>query len=167
MAAGDAGAARDSGPPDAAPPPSPTGEEAELPPVGDAAALAAWLEGGAYRSWSCEEDAHAPRPPSGHSPNRVCSNRLASQHGAGEYPVGAASVKELFDDAGENVVGYAVARKMAAGQGEAWFWFEQIGSNVIANGLGDTGTPKTVCARCHARAGTTSFGHDMVFTQVR
>ncbi len=76
-------------------------------------------------------------------------------------------MKELFDDAGENVVGHAVAVKIADGQGEAWYWFEQIGSRVIANGPGDAGPARSVCVRCHNRAGTTLFGHDMVFTQVR
>lgn len=140
----------------------------ELPPTESAAALEAWIAGGYYKSWACEAMPHPSRPPSGHSPNRVCSNRTASAHDAGEYPVGAASVKELYDTTGQSIVGYAVARKMAVGGGESWYWYERLDSaGVIANGLGTSGTPKTVCAGCHKRAGTSTFGHDMVFTQVR
>lgn len=142
--------------------------EAELPPAATAQQMDAWLAAGHYRSWTCETDVHAARPPSGHSPNRICSNALASAHGDGEYPVGAASVKELYDDAGRNVIGYAVARKLGAGGGESWYWYERLdGVGVVAAGKGDDGTPKRVCVRCHARAGSSTFGHDAVFTQVR
>lgn len=142
-------------------------EVTQLPPIGAAASIEEWLAAGHYKSWACEDAPHAARPPSGHSPNRICSNALASGHGAGEYPIGSASVKELYDDEGTRIVGYAVARKVGAGGGEAWHWFERLeGAGVIANGLGTEGTPKRVCARCHARAGAATFGHDQVFTQV-
>ena len=137
----------------------------EIPPT-TAEALDTWLATRAYASWTCESAPHASRPPSGHATNRICSNRALSTHEAGEYPIGAASVKELFDDAG-NVTGHAVATKVAAGGGESWYWYEKIGDRVIAAGVGTSGTPKTVCTRCHLRAGDATFGHDLVFTQVR
>jgi hypothetical protein len=140
----------------------------QLPPTGSAAVIDTWLAAGYYKTWACEAAPHTARPPSGHSPNRVCSNSKASAHQTGEYPVGAASVKELYDDSRTRIVGYAVATKVATGGGEIWYWYERLDANgVIANGLGTSGVPKTVCTRCHNRAGTSTFGHDMVFTQVR
>ncbi|MFO0737294.1 MAG: hypothetical protein U0270_15495 [Labilithrix sp.] len=139
----------------------------ETPPVDSADSLDAWLARGAYRGWRCETSAHPSRPPSGHAQNRICSNLALSEHGGGEFPVGAVSVKELFDDSGTTVTGHAVAVKVAPGAGgAAWYWYEKVDGRLIAAGTGDTGTPKTVCTRCHARAGAATFGHDMVFTQV-
>ncbi len=141
----------------------------ERPPVEDGLdAIHAWIAEGHYKRWRCEDAAHDSRPPSGHSPNRICSNAVASAHDAGEYPVGAVTFKELYSDDASQIVGYALAVKVAPGGGEAWHWFEELDGRVIANGRGDTGTPKRVCVGCHKRAGTTvSFGHDLVFTQVR
>src|SRR4051812_36719490 len=78
---------------------------AQLPPMGRVA-VEAWLTGGAYRAWHCEPMSHAPRSPSPHGFNRICSNdALSAFTGTGEYPVGSAAVKELYDAAGTNVVG--------------------------------------------------------------
>jgi hypothetical protein len=139
----------------------------QLPPTG-AVALQAWLAKGYYKSWKCEAAARDSRPPSGHSPNRVCSNALASAHGTGEYPVGAASVKELFDDSKSRIIGYAVEVKVARGAGESFYWFEVVeGSGVVADGPGSAPGPKGICVGCHSRAGTGTFGHDLVYTQIR
>ncbi len=135
------------------------------PPQGQAA-LDAWLATGAYKSWACEV---APQQRRGaHGANRVCSNSLASAAGPGAYPVGAASVKELYDNNGQ-INGYAVSKHVAVeGEGAGWYWYERIGSRVIADGLGDAGTAKRVCASCHAAAWQGSAaGHDFVYVQVR
>lgn len=142
-------------------------DDPELPPLDSAAAIDRWIAKGYYRSWACEASAHDSRPPSGHSPNRICSNAKLASHGAGEYPRGAATVKELYDDAGTSIVGYAVATKVGPGAGESWHWYERLGTRIVANGLGNAGPARTICTRCHLRAGPATFGHDLIFTQVR
>ena len=82
----------------------------QLPPTTGRTDVEAWLTAGFYKSWSCEPTSHAKRSPSPHDQNRICSNAaLSGFAGTGEYPVGAAGVKELFDDTGKTIVGYAVA----------------------------------------------------------
>ncbi len=153
----DAGLARDAG--------SAPGDD-QTPPTGDAAAIRAWLDAKAYTRWTCEASPHPARPGSAHSANRICANTLAAAHGAGEFPAGAAMVKELYDSGGK-VTGYATSLKTRPGAGEAWYWYEVLGTSVVANGLGDTGSPKTLCAACHAGAGAGTTGHDFVYTQVK
>ena len=152
--------------------------DAQTPAQGYAA-VTAWIEGGDYLDWTCEPAPHDPRSPSPHGPNRICSNDLLSAHGAGEYPVGSASVKELYDASSTNIVGYAVALHTTAGtEGGDWYWYEVVpldsaaphGPNgVVADGTGESGTPMTICVSCHAGAGSDSghSGHDMVYTQVQ
>jgi hypothetical protein len=142
------------------------GADAQLPPT-TVGGMKEWLATGQYKSWHCEPRAHPARPPSAHDMNRICQNDLASGHGAGEYPVGAASVKELFDAAG-GLRGYSVNRHVAAGtNGGSWYWFESIGDAVDAAGTGDFGVAKASCVACHSLAGTGGYpGHDFVWTQV-
>lgn len=141
----------------------------QLPDTGDEATVNAWIAKGDYKQWKCEAAPHAARPPGAHGRNRICSNKLLSEHGAGEYPVGAAGVKEIYDNASSNIVGYAMYRKMAAGAGEAWYWFETLDDGgLVANGLGNAGVARTVCVKCHRDAGLMgNLGHDLVFTQVK
>ena len=140
--------------------------DAQTPPTTSAQAIQTWIAAGSYKAWHCEPTAHAPRAPSPHtSQNRVCSNDLLSATGPGEYPIGAASVKELVTDG--QIAGQAVYVKDRTGGGESFVWFEANGSSVAAFGHGDSGTPKDVCVGCHANAGPSHFGHDFVFTQVK
>lgn len=149
------------------PPPPATAGNDQTPATGDAAAVKAWLDTKAYTKWACEPAPHPRRTGSGHSANRICSNGLLSAHGAGEYPVGAASVKELFDG-NNNLNGYAMLLKVKAGGAESFYWYENIGASVIANGTGDSGSAKSVCTGCHSGAGANGqSGHDFVFTQVK
>jgi len=144
------------------------GDEKQTPPMGKDK-IEAWLSAGHYKSWKCEETSHAARSPSGHSDNRTCSNDKLSKAGdSGDYPVGAASVKELFD-AGKKLNGYAVFLKTTAGSGgDKWYWYERIGSSTIADGQGTKGSAKSICVGCHSRAGTEGLaGRDSVFTQVK
>ena len=147
-----------------------TSGDAQLPAIGDAATVLAWLDSGAYKAWACESERHAARPGSGHSSNRICSNAALSGHpdGAGEFPIGSAGVKELYNASG-NVIGFAMYRKLAAGAGDSWWWYEGFRGSVVANGRGDSGSAKSVCTGCHALAGSsaTRTGHDSVYTQVR
>src|SRR5262249_31206640 len=127
----------------------------QLPPA-NAADLEVWLTAAYYRSWRCEPAVHAPPPPSPHSLDRICQNDLASSHGAGEYPVGSASVRELYTDSG-GLRGYSVNRHVSPGAGGAtWYWYEAVDGRVTADGTGDSGVPKTVCTACHSLAGTGS-----------
>jgi len=141
----------------------------DLPATGSAADTKAWLALGQYKTgtWKCEEAPHAARSPSPHGTNRICSNATLSGHGAGEFPVGSAGVKELYT--GAEITGYAVYRKLKAGGGEAWAWYEETGGTVVANGIGDSGVAKSVCVGCHTGAGSDAAhsGHDQVYTQVK
>lgn len=160
---------KDAGCPGAEGPISTPGD-AQTPPTGTDAEVSAWLAKGEYKSWTCEPSPHDARSPSPHGKNRICSNTTLSTHGAGEFPVGAAGVKELYDAAGTKIVGLAMYRKVAAGGGEAWYWFEKTDADgLIANGPGSSGVAKTVCVGCHSGAGSDAMhsGHDQVYTQVK
>jgi hypothetical protein len=127
----------------------------QLPPQGQAA-LKAWLAEGHYLAWSCESAAHAARPPGAHGENRICSNTALSTSTSGSYPVGAASVKELYGNG--QIAGFAVGRKVASGAGAStWYWYEGVGDTTIyADGVN-----VPLCVSCHQSA-----ARDHVFTQV-
>ena len=139
------------------------GGDAQTPPSGTTA-LEAWLAGGAYKAWACEAGPMDARPNGAHGRNRVCSNALAQKNSGGEYAVGAASVKELYDGGGA-IIGYAVSRHIKAGAtADSWYWYERSGSRVIADGVG-----VGLCDGCHKAAGSDAShqGHDYVYLQVR
>lgn len=152
----------------------------QLPPTTGRADIEAWLTAGHYMSWRCEPAAHAQRSPSPHGQNRICSNTtMSSFTGTGEYPVGAAAVKELFDDTGKTIVGYAVEVHTTAGNtGDAWYWYERVpasspaphdANGVVADGKGSSGPAQTICVGCHQAAGSDAghSGHNFVYTQVK
>jgi hypothetical protein len=163
--------------------------DSELPPTTGYQDLEVWLAQGYYKSWHCEASPHQARSPSPHGINRICNNAKvkAQPAGKGEYPVGAANVKELYDSAGTTIVGYSVAVHVSAGNDTAnWYWYERnpaLGlpakdgsSGLVADGVGPnegiagTATEK-VCTGCHAAAGsdashTTMDSHDFVYTHV-
>ncbi|HLL21237.1 MAG TPA: hypothetical protein VK427_03850 [Kofleriaceae bacterium] len=128
----------------------------QLPPRGSSD-VTDWLAQGHYLSWNCEPEAHPKRPGSGHGPNRICTNTaLSTATGDGPYPVGAAAVKEIFNDKGE-IRQYAIYRKVEATTGgDSWYWYEGKGSDIVANGEGDS-----TCTGCHGRA-----PRDFVYTVV-
>jgi hypothetical protein len=141
--------------PDASPvEPAPDAAADQVPPTGRAA-LEAWLETGAYLSWHCEAAPHPARPPGAHGENRICSNDAIAAAPDGELPVGAASVKELYD--GDARIGFAVAIKRQADSagGDGWYWFENFGGTIYADGDG-----VALCTGCHEDA------DDYVFTRV-
>ena len=145
-----AATARDAGS-DAAP------ISSQLPPIGSATELEQWLATGAYKQWACEKDPHPARSGSAHVANRICSNDLLSGSASGEFPIGSASVKELYDGSGR-ITGYAVGVRTQAGALDgAWFWYERVGTTTYANGAG-----VPLCANCHRGA-----PRDYIFTQVR
>jgi hypothetical protein len=134
---------------------------------------------GYYKSWTCESALHASRVPSPHGIDRVCSNTLihGNATGTGAWPVGAASVKELYANMTDTTPsGYAVYLKTAddtSAGGAAWYWYEQPPMMApVADGMGDSGGAKTICVGCHAAAGSdamhtpTPGGRDQVYTAV-
>jgi hypothetical protein len=133
-------------------------DDPQVPPRGHEDLLA-WLEAGFYESWACEPEAVAGRTPAHGERNRICTNDAlaAAPVGEGPYPVGAAAVKEVVDDAG-NIRIHAVYRKVdAAAGGDSWYWFEGNRGNIVANGEGDS-----TCTGCHSSA-----PRDFVFTVVQ
>jgi hypothetical protein len=140
-----------------------TDGDAQTPPTGDAAAITAWLQRGDYKAWACEPAKQAARGSSPHGENRVCSNTLLSASTAAEYPVGAAGVKEIFENGSATPTGYAIYRKMESGKGGAgWYWIAVSGTEVEVNSLGTSGVAKDVCVGCHDKA-----PKDQVFVQVK
>lgn len=154
-------------------------EDAQVPPITGKEAMRAWLAEGHYKDWHCEQAAHGPIAISPHGMQRICSNDKIATHGAGEYPVDSAAVKELYDKDGTMVVGYAVYRHVKAGMGgDSWYWFEEVPADsmaphdadgIVADGLGDSGPAMTICVGCHSATGIDAMhpGHDFVYTQVK
>jgi hypothetical protein len=130
-------------------------DDPQLPPRGHAA-LTSWLAAGHYKAWACEPAPHPARPQGAHGENRICSNAALSASASGAYPIGAASVKELYRNGA--IAGYAVGVKIAApAAGSSWYWYEAVGSSVIADAV-----DRPLCSGCHQGA-----PRDFVFTHVR
>ena len=151
--------------------------DAQTPPQGGVEAMKTWLATGDYKMWHCEKAEHASKDPSPHSFNRICSNdKLAGAGATGNFPAGAAGVKELWDKIGGKIIGYAVYVKADADSagGANWYWYEDnptipapVGP-IVADGYGTSGQPKTICVDCHSHAasGFAATARDFVFTQV-
>ena len=158
---------------------APIADEKQNPPTTGRVDVEAWLAKGLYKSWHCEAAQHDARSPSPHGKNRICSNDKTSANAGGEYAVDSAGVKELYDDTGMNVVGYAVYRHVTAGKtGDTWYWYERVPANspaphdangVVADGTGGSGPAKAICVGCHSATGSDAMhsGHDFVYTQVK
>jgi len=153
---------------------APSAGDPQTPPT-DTSRLAAWIARGYYLAWSCEPQVHDARSPSPHGANRVCSNDLVVDSATGDWPAGAASVKEIYDDATSNApTAHAVSLKLAADSdgGAAWYWSERLLDGSGSDGLGDRGTPKSTCVACHVAAGSdtahtpTPNGRDFIYTPV-
>ncbi len=170
-------------------PSSPDAGDPQLPPITGSADVESWLAQGHYKAWKCEPAPHAARSPSPHAINRICNNsKLAAQPaGPGEYPVGAAAVKELFSEDAGTIIGYAVEVHVSAGTNTSnWYWYERNPSlgapakngvaGVVADGIGPNegisgGPTEQVCTSCHRAAGSdaahqTTDSHDFVYTHV-
>jgi hypothetical protein len=145
---------------------SPTGPPPpsdQVPPLGQAK-LEPWLAAGTYKAWTCEKQISSPRAAPAmptligtHGRHRICTNDLLLASNTVPYPVGAASVKELFD-ANDGPYGYAVAVKVAPGTAaNTWYWYERIGRlatlQPVADGIGDDKSPTATCGNdCHSMA---------------
>lgn len=152
------------------------GDENSLPPLTGRVDIEAWLAEGHYKKWACQDGVQEPITISPHGKQRICSNNLVTGHATmDEYPVDASSVKELYDDAGANIIGYAVSRHTKAGtDGGSWYWYERVpldhpampdANGVVADGLGDSGNAMGLCVSCHSATGLDANhpGHDFVY----
>ena len=150
--------------------------DAQTPPQGGVATMKTWLATNDYKKWHCEAAEHASKEPSPHGFNRICSNdKLAGAGAMGNFPVGSAGVKELWDKMGGKIIGYAVYVKTEADSagGANWYWYEDNPTlnpmgGVVADGFGTSGNAKDICVGCHVKAasGFAATARDFVFTQV-
>jgi hypothetical protein len=145
-ASADAAPADAPGPEDPALAPGP-----QTPPRGQAA-LEPWLAEGHYRSWTCEPQIHPPRLNGAHGRHRICSNQRLLDSASGPYPVGAASVKELYE-APDKPNGFAVGLKITAGPGnDTWYWYERTGRLATLRPVADGVGTRACGEACHAMA---------------
>jgi hypothetical protein len=136
---------------DAGVPPDAASPDPQLPPQGQAA-LEPWLASGLYKLWTCEQGISDKRLNGAHGRHRICSNRLLIESAEGPYPVGAASVKELYAS-DDRPNGYAVGLKVAPGTDDsAWYWYERTGTSATSRPVADA-IGEAICGKeCHAAA---------------
>jgi hypothetical protein len=134
-------------------PSAPDGGSSQPPPQGQLA-VEAWLASGSYLQppWRCESGIMAPRLNGAHGRNRTCTNDILLGADSVPYPVGSASVKEMFD-AQSRPNGFAVSLKVAPGSGnDSWYWYERPGSSPTSRPVAD-GVAVDLCGgACHADA---------------
>jgi len=125
-----------------------TGVREELPPIDSVEILEAWLADGAYKQWAVESAVHPSTGPHGGNV-RTYVNAIALQSladGDPEHPTDAATVKELYGDSFDTIIGYAVSRKTQPQSlgGDTWYWYERVNATTYG---GELGTP--LCTGCH------------------
>jgi hypothetical protein len=87
-----------------------------------------------------------------HGRHRICSNDALVASSGPTYPVGAASVKELYFGADDRPNGFAVGIKVApGGASTTWYWYERTGTLPTLRPVADSVADKT-CAGCHVLA---------------
>ena len=143
---------------------------AETPSVSSAvptesAALFGFLKEGGYKNFTAKESAaHASRGPHAKFgwPVRVfLDSKMDASLKAGNvsHPAGASIVKEMYNEKGDRLMGWAVMVKTGADSegGKGWFWYETTDTSdakkIVAGGNGVPG-----CFGCH------SVGSDFVLT---
>ncbi len=118
-----------------------------------AAAVESFIAGGTFENWDAETAVHASSGPHGMVRtyvNQVLFDSLTANNAS--HPVCSATIKELYANDGTTINGYAVMVKATDGtSGDDWYWYERIGNNVVADGLGVGG-----CTGCHS-AGSDFF----------
>ncbi len=125
-----------------------TGVVEELPPTESVEVLEAWLAGGAYKSWAVESSVHASTGPHGGNVrtyvNAIALASLAADNA--EHTQDSATVKELYGNSVDTIIGYAVALKTAPTSegGANWYWYERLNGTLYADGLG-----VGLCTGCH------------------
>jgi hypothetical protein len=123
----------------------------QQPPMGQPS-VEAWLAEGHYLGWRCESNIFSARLNGAHGRHRICSNQALLTSTTGNYPVGAASVKELFYGANDQPNGFAVGVKVLPGIGPGtWYWYERVGRLATLRANADSIGDRT-CGACHALA---------------
>jgi hypothetical protein len=123
----------------------------QTPPMGQTD-LEPWLAALHYQGWSCEVGVFPVRLNGAHGRHRICSNQLLKGSTSGSYPVGAASVKELFDS-GDKANGWAVGLKVRPGTGhDTWYWYERTGRLATLRPVADGVGAMNCGPSCHAQA---------------
>ena len=138
----------------------------QVPPTGQAA-IELWLQAGHYKGWACEDvisDARGTPPRAGaHGRHRICSNQALVDSITGPYPVGATSVKEMFEPPNDRPSGYAVGMKVLDGLGpDTWYWYERTGRSPTSRPVADGVGAKLCGPDCHLGA-----PRDQVFIRAR
>jgi hypothetical protein len=118
-----------------------------------------WIDGGAYKSWTCEPSLRPALDNSPHGQARVCQNALLVNAGrtTEPFPLGAASVKEQ-GDSGNVELASVVVRGNSQEGGAGWYWWRrnEVLGNVLLSGFG-----VSECTACHESA-----PRDLVFTRL-
>ncbi len=131
-------------------------------------ALFEYLNDKEYENFAARESAlHPSRGPHANfgSPVRVfMSDNVAASLEAGNdfHPVGSSIVKEMYEDDGETLQGWAVMVKTQSDSdgGNGWFWYEVTSTtDPTALGGGEAGNGIPLCTSCHGS------GSDYVLTK--
>jgi hypothetical protein len=123
----------------------------QRPPQGQAA-IEAWLAAGHYLAWRCESAISPPRLNGAHGRHRICTNSILLGSAGPIHPVGAASVKELFDG-NDRPNGFAVGIKVAPGMSDlTWYWYERTGTSPTSRPVADDVSAQMCGPSCHAAA---------------
>ena len=125
------------------------GGSAEIPPT-EAVALLSYLQAGSYLGFAGESKVHSSTGPHGSGVRTYVNQALRASlmANAGEHPVGAAAVKELYDGGGA-LSGWAVEVKTQATSegGDGWYWYEILSTQGEPL-IGASGP--NFCSNCHA-----------------
>ena len=117
--------------------------------------LSQFLHAGSYRSFPGEPAVHPSTGPHGGGVRTYLNPSLQASlvGGSAQHPVGAAAVKELYDD--DALIGWAVLVKVQEDgpEDQRYYWFEELNNKVVISGR-----DKSVCTNCH------SGGVDFVLT---
>ncbi len=131
----------------------------QTPPEGDAA-LKEWLAAGHHEDWACQPDITDGSPSSVHGRKRVCFNdALADTPTDIAYPIGAAAVKEIYDDEDVRTGTTVLLKVKARDEAASWYWYERSGDFVLTDSR-----DSIVCSGCHASA-RDEGGHEYVYNR--
>lgn len=119
-------------------------------------ALFKFLQDKKYSTFAAESMMHPSSGPHGQVRTFVSDKITAAVVQGSAFPIGAATVKELFTSDG-TLRGWAVSVKVNDEGGvEDWYWYENF--SVTQNQPVADGTDETLCSGCHMA------GQDMVLT---
>jgi hypothetical protein len=140
-------------------------DPAQVPPA-TSEGLDAWIANEPWKAWTCEPAPRGPRLNSPHDQVRVCENDLLTAAlaagGAGDLPVGAAAVKEMYDQG--SVWSYTIAVRGKSGSGvDKWFWWRKVIDGSTTPAITNQGYGDVFCSGCHVGAAAAG-GRDSIFT---